>query len=124
MLLEWAKVLVPLLVAVIPVIVAVVKTARDTRTNMSNELKAVSEKLDSHIEADEVSVQKQRRARILRFADEVSAGKVASEEMWADVMEDIDDYESYCDNHREYHNNKGVLSIEYIKNEYRKMKGM
>lgn len=123
MLIEWVKALVPLAVAIVPVIITTVKSARETRATTAKQIEAVSEKLDAHIKADEWNEMKQRRVRILRFADEVSGGKKYSTEMWDDILDDVDEYEKYCDKHPDYHNNKGVMAMEFLKIEYLKMKG-
>lgn len=124
MLIEWVKALVPIVVALIPVVWAVIKTARETRASTAKQIEAVSEKLDAHVKADEWNEMKQRRVRILRFADEVGSGRKYSSEMWDDILDDIDGYEAYCESHKDYHNNKGVMAMEFIKIEYMKMKGV
>lgn len=117
--LEWVKALSPIIVAMIPVLVAIIKTARKTRQETADKIQAVSTKLDSHIKADEWSEMKQRRVRILRFADDVSRGVRFSKEYWDDIYDDIDDYEKYCKAHEDdYQNNKGTQAMEYIKNKY------
>lgn len=123
MLIEWVKALVPVAVAVIPVIITTIASARGTRKDTASRIEAVETKLDKHIQADEWAEMKQRRVRILRFADEVSNGKTYSSDYWSDVLDDIDEYEKYCDSHKDYHNNKGQCAMEYIKCEYKKLKG-
>lgn len=131
MLLEWVKALVPVAVAVIPVIAAVIKSARATRAANAAAIKAVAEdvgavkqNLSDHIVSDELAQMKQRRVRILRFADDVSRGRKFSDEYWTDIFEDIDEYEAYVESHKDYKNNKGKLAMEFLRLEFLKRKGV
>ena len=58
------------------------------------------------------------RSRILRFNDEVMMGERHSKEHFDEILVDIDRYEDYCDKHEDYENNKAVLAIKTIKDEY------
>lgn len=58
------------------------------------------------------------RYRILRFDDEIRHGTKHSKEHFDQIIEDIDEYEEYCDKHPDYKNNKAVLAIENIKRVY------
>lgn len=58
------------------------------------------------------------RSRILRFNDEVMMGEEHSKEHFDEILKDIDRYENYCDQHPSYENNKAVLAIKTIKEEY------
>jgi hypothetical protein len=46
------------------------------------------------------------RSRILRFGDEVRRKERHSEEHFDQILSDIDDYEKYCDTHKDFKNNK------------------
>lgn len=60
------------------------------------------------------------RARILRFNGEIKRGVHHDEEEFNDVINSIDTYEDFCEDHEKYSNNKAVLAIENIKNVYKK----
>lgn len=62
------------------------------------------------------------RYRILRFDDEIRHGLKHSEEHFNQVLSDIDLYEKYCTNHKDYPNNKAVSAIAKIKKTYEKCK--
>lgn len=99
------------------------KTKEDIQEQVGQLKKQVSDidaKFDDHIRAEDETTQKDRRTRVLRFSSELQDGKNWSKECFDDVLEDIDSYESYCDNHPEYHNGKGRLAIQYIHSEYDK----
>lgn len=86
--------------------------------------------IESKLSAIEASVSKlearmqeegalQARTHILRFADELYDGKHHSKEYFDDILGDIDKYEKYCEAHKEFKNNKTVMSIALIKDTYR-----
>ena len=58
------------------------------------------------------------RSRILRFNDEVMIGEEHSKEHFDEILKDIDRYEDYCEKNPSYENNKAVLAIKTIKEEY------
>ena len=60
------------------------------------------------------------RYRILRFNDEILHGQRHTKEHFDQILEDITRYETYCDEHPKYENNKAVLAITNIKGVYRK----
>lgn len=60
-----------------------------------------------------------KRVRIINFADEMRQFD-PSKERFEQVITDIDDYEKYCKKHENFANNVAVMSIESIKQEYRR----
>jgi len=58
------------------------------------------------------------RQRILRFNDEILCGRRHSKEHFDEILDDITVYEHYCNNHKDYENNKAVLAIATIKRTY------
>lgn len=60
------------------------------------------------------------RYRILRFDDEIRHDEHHTKEHFDQVLEDIKEYENYCNAHPDYKNNKAVLAIENIRRVYRK----
>ncbi len=79
-------------------------------------IEATVSKLESRMQEEGAL---QARTHILRFADELYDGKHHSKEYFDDILEDIDKYEKYCEAHKEFKNNKTVMSISLIKSTYR-----
>jgi hypothetical protein len=61
-----------------------------------------------------------RRTHILRFGDEIRLGIDHSEEHFNEVLYDIHKYETYCDTHAEYENDKAKATIDLIRETYGK----
>jgi len=116
---DWIETLMPLIVAIVPVIITVVKTARDTRKASKAGMEELGKKLQDHIEASEKQDMKVRRVRILRFADDISKGSHFTKEYWTDILEDMSEYSLYCDRHKEdFRNEKCTAAMSYIRDEY------
>lgn len=60
------------------------------------------------------------RSHILRFGDELLHGVPHSKEHFDQILLDISNYESYCDDHPNYKNNIASATIKQIKNTYQK----
>ena len=60
------------------------------------------------------------RRHIINFNEELLRDQRHSKESFDMVLSDIDDYERYCASHPGFKNNKAALSIEHIKDCYRK----
>lgn len=58
------------------------------------------------------------RYRILRFDDEIRHDEYHTKEHFDQILEDITEYEKYCNGHPDYRNNKAVMAIENIKRVY------
>ena len=58
------------------------------------------------------------RCRILRFCEEIRNGQEHSKESYDQALEDIDQYETYCDSHPDFKNNRTVHAKALIKNRY------
>lgn len=84
----------------------------DKVNQVSNELKNLRQVCDER-EADSC------RSRILHFNDEVLHEVRHTKEHYDQVLMDINNYESYCRDHREYKNNVADLAIDNIKLTYR-----
>lgn len=76
------------------------------------------DELREHIQKTEEERIDRARSRILRFNDEVMTGRAHSKEHFDEILEDIDKYEDYCFEHPDYENNKAILAIKTIKEEY------
>lgn len=59
------------------------------------------------------------RVRILNFGDELRRGVQHSKEHFDQILEDIDDYEKYCNEHPQFKNNKTVVTTSMILETYR-----
>lgn len=86
--------------------------------SMRDELSNIDSKLNDHIVYDEMSNVKQIRQRIIRFNDEILDSKKHTEESYNCVLEDIDIYEKYCEANPNFPNNKAVMAIKNIKDNY------
>lgn len=80
-------------------------------TDMRNDLR-------EHIAKTEIERTDRARSRILRFSDEVSMEEAHSEEHYNEILEDIDKYEKYCQEHPDYKNSKAVVAIGIIRDSY------
>lgn len=61
-----------------------------------------------------------RRVRILRFSDEIQHGVLHSQEHFDQILSDITEYNKYCDDHKDFLNDKTVLATQRIKSSYMK----
>lgn len=78
------------------------------------ELEGVKQDLAAHVKADEERNADQHRARILRFNNELLRDIPHTKEEFIDVLADIDVYELYCRDHKDYKNNRAVHAIANI----------
>ena len=58
------------------------------------------------------------RVRILRASDEIRHGMQHSKEFYDQLSDDITVYENYCENHKDFRNNRAVQAIENINTVY------
>lgn len=86
---------------------------RETKTELSKEIKDVSSGLEEHKAT-------LARTHILRFADELRNGQIHSDEYFRQQILDIDTYDSYCATHPEFANGLTKMASDFIKEEYRK----
>ena len=100
-------------------ITTIITTAISNRKKTVSRIDDVDAKLDSHIHEEEWANAKQTRTRILRFNDEICRGVKFSENHFEDILEDIDAYEKFCEEHKDYHNGKGKLAMDNIKESYK-----
>ena len=86
---------------------------RETKTELSNEIKSVSNGLEEHKAT-------LARTHILRFADELRNGQIHSDEYFRQQILDIDIYDAYCAAHPEFANGLTKMASDFIREEYRK----
>lgn len=82
------------------------------------ELDTVKKDLANHVKANEVRNADEHRARILRFNNELLRDISHTKEEFSDVLADIDFYERYCRDHKDYKNNRAVHAIANISRSY------
>lgn len=61
---------------------------------------------------------KAARNRVLRFESEIRAKQKHTYEMWTQVMDDIEEYQAYCDSHPDFKNGRGKKAIAHISKVY------
>ena len=89
---------------------------KDKQDQIISEINEMKSELYKHIEDDEKHRADMCRARILRFSDELRRGISHSEESFNNILEDIDNYISYCTQHESvYINSKANAAIRNIK---------
>ena len=91
---------------------------RAINAEVLRELKTVKQDLADHIRADEEGNADEHRARILRFNNELLRDIPHTKEEFIDALTDIDFYESYCCDHKDYKNNRAVHAIANISRTY------
>ena len=82
------------------------------------ELDTVKKDLADHVKANEARNANEHRARILRFNNELLRDISHTKEEFIDVLADIDFYERYCRDHKDYKNNRAVHAIANISRSY------
>ena len=80
---------------------------------------AVEKKLDEHISAGDRRDADRHRMEILRFNNELLRSIDHTKEEFIEVLAEIDAYERFCEDHPDYPNNRAVLAIENIRENYR-----
>ena len=87
---------------------------RAVNADVLRELKSVKDDLSDHIRMDDERNADEHRARILRFNNELLRDIPHTKEEFIDVLSDIDFYEHYCDEHKDYKNNRAIHAIANI----------
>lgn len=91
---------------------------RAINADVARELSEIKKKLDGHITMDDRRNADGHRTRILHFNNELLRNIAHTKEEFVEVLAEIDAYESYCDEHPDYPNNRAVLAIQNIKSNY------
>ena len=92
---------------------------RSINGEVMDQVKKLASEVDTLKREEELERVRQARQRILRFNDEILFNKRHSKEHFDEILDDIDTYESYCDAHENYENNKAVLAISTIREVYK-----
>ena len=83
---------------------------------------ALSKQFLDHMRENEDDYAKQARARILDFYDDICEGKRHSETHFEDVLDDIDYYENYTEEHKDFKNSRGHAAMKHIRDVYHMVK--
>jgi hypothetical protein len=89
------------------------------RWAQADKLADIGAQLAGHIKADDERYARQCRARVLRFNDELIRGLYHTKEHFDDVLGDMTEYNKYCEEHRDFKNEKAVEAMANIKRVYR-----
>ncbi len=92
---------------------------RAVNKEVLKELETVKKKLDEHVIMDDQRVADGHRTRILHFNNELLRDIKHTKEEYIEVLEEIDAYEMYCTENPNYPNNRAVLAIENIRDNYK-----
>ena len=87
---------------------------RAVNADVLRELQIVKKDLSDHIRMVYERIADMHRSRILRFNNELLRDLPHTKEEYIDVLADIDFYERYCDEHKDYKNNRAVHAIANI----------
>lgn len=119
----------PILVALVGIIPTIVSNRKKTQDSIKESQEQTKKQIDSmrtdfdaHVKDYEKARAESQRYRILRFYDEVCEGRKHSESHFEDILDDIDNYEQYCDTHRDFRNNRGHVAMQYIRDTYGRVK--
>lgn len=130
---EWLQIVLSFLSSIIVAFIAIIPSIRTNRKKTDEAVKESKEAakkdmermqatLDAHIREDEDERARSQRYRILRFYDEMCEKRDHSESHFEDILDDIDNYEKYCEGHPDFKNNRGKVAMEYIKASYHAIK--
>ena len=117
----WAAVLTAcaaILVALGGIIPTIISNRKKTETSIAE----LQRTLEAHIREDAEDQAKYQRYRILRFYDEICEHRKHSESHFEDILDDIDEYELYCETHKDFKNSRGQAAMDYSKATYAKVK--
>ena len=79
----------------------------------------LEKRLDKHITDDDKRDADGHRVKILQFNNELLRSIDHTKEEFIEVLAEIDAYEHFCDDHPDYPNNRAVLAIENIRENYK-----
>ena len=80
---------------------------------------AIEKKLDDHIATDDRRDADSHRVKILQFNNELLRSIDHTKEEFIEVLAEIDAYERFCEDQPDYPNNRAVLAIENIQENYK-----
>ena len=80
---------------------------------------AIEKKLDAHIATDGRRDADSHRVKILQFNNELLRSIDHTKEEFIEALAEIDAYERFCKDHPDYPNNRAVLAIGNIRENYK-----
>lgn len=107
------------MVALVQFLVARHDEKKGKSDTIRGEIAAVKESVDRLSAEVAMDRATSARIRILSFSDEIRHGVRHSKESFDQVNLDIDAYRRYCDDHKDYRNNRAVMAISNIERVYR-----
>lgn len=91
---------------------------------LTSKIDANRKEADERFNAIEERMAEERatnaRIRILNYSDEIMHGVLHSEESFNQILDDITQYENYCDKHPNYTNARAKLAVANINKVYEK----
>lgn len=119
----------PMIVALIGIIPTIISNRKKTEQSIKDMTDATDKRVDklqksfdAHVDDYEAARAASQRYRILRFYDEVCEGRKHSESHFEDILDDIDNYETYCATHPKFKNSRGHVAMQYIRDTYSRIK--
>ena len=94
------------------------KIGRAINGEVLDKVDQIERRVDDLKDVMDERAAKDARTRILRFGDECLHGDRHSKEHYDQILRDITEYETYCDDHPNFANNMAVLTIGSIKSNY------
>lgn len=92
---------------------------RNQLREVREEIATTKKQLASHVTMDDRRTADSSRARILHFNNELLRRIGHTKEEFVEILAEIDAYERYCEKHPDYPNNRAVLAIETIRENYK-----
>ena len=93
-------------------------SSRLSKNTIIESIQAIEKKIDDNNKKNDERFAKNARTKILRFDDELRMHMKHSKEYFDNVIEDIDEYETYCRNNQHFKNRKAESAIEHIMKAY------
>lgn len=93
---------------------AINKDVLDSLAEVKADQKEARRILDDHIRVDDTRNADAHRARILQFNNELLRDIPHTREDFIEILEEIDFYERFCEEHKDYKNNRCTHAIANI----------
>lgn len=90
------------------------RMGRAINAEVLEQVEAMQQKLDGHIESDDAEKADRKREFILAFNRQLMNGEGHTKEEFWQALSAIDDYHKYCDAHPDYPNGRAVHAIHNI----------
>ena len=118
-LLEWGKVIAPIIIALIGILPTIRSNAQKTNEEikkLAGQINAIDGKLDKHIRENEDTTAEEWRVRILRFDDDLCnpSSPYPSEANFQQAKSDVDKYRKYIKKHDDFQNGIGSSAMDHI----------